>query len=192
MAAMWRLGGAVLCGLGLAGPAAATGGHPGHPVVGFPVAPVYHYPVWPTPFACPTVQPALSPLLPVLPTIPQARPTPAPPSAPAAPPAKAKMPPAATTAPTERRAPVISESRFNGRSPAPAAEGDRCRVGFWNLSGRDVTVTIDGTPRPLPKDRAITVDVGRAFRWQVDGQAAQSERVPDAQASHEIVIRSAS
>ena len=60
---------------------------------------------------------------------------------------------------------------------------------FWNISGRDVKLTINGKTHLVPRDRSLTVSVGREFTWQVDGQALQEERVPQEKASHEVVLR---
>lgn len=91
-----------------------------------------------------------------------------------------------------KRAPVIIESRsFGGaflpQGPAPSA--GRCRVGFWNVTGRDVTLTVNGQARTLSKDRALTVELDRTFGWQIDSGAAHAERVPDEQTSFEVIIR---
>jgi hypothetical protein len=63
------------------------------------------------------------------------------------------------------------------------------RVGFWNITGRDVTLSIDGRTRNLAKDRAITVDVERSFTWQVNDGALHTERVPTEQNTFEVIIR---
>ena len=91
-----------------------------------------------------------------------------------------------------KRAPVIIESRSFGGAFLPQGPGPsagRCRVGFWNVTGRDVTLTVNGQARPLSKDRALTVELDRTFGWQVDGGAAHAERVPDEQTSFEVIIR---
>lgn len=69
------------------------------------------------------------------------------------------------------------------------ASSDVLKVGFWNFSGRDVTLTVDGKARTLPKDRALTLQLPRAFSWQIDGLPAHTERVPEGAASHEVVVR---
>jgi hypothetical protein len=89
----------------------------------------------------------------------------------------------------EKRAPRVTESRQPGlQAPRPATEA-RCQVGFWNLSAHDVTLTVDGRPRMLPKDRAITLELPYRFVWQVDQRPAQTEQIPVGQTAHEVVIR---
>lgn len=106
-------------------------------------------------------------------------PTPAPPSQTIEPPPiTPKMPPV-----KELNAPIIGTQTSASLAP------DRCRVGFWNLSGRDVTLTIDGKSWTLQRNRAVTVDLGREFSWQVDQQSRRVERVPAALNAHEVVIR---
>jgi hypothetical protein len=146
------------------------------------VVPYYYCP--PTP-ATPTVIP-----------VPDARPgyanpVPAPPSSTGEPPLqKGIMPPAKTS--NEARMPVIVTSHAQsgllsaGATPIPK---DRCRVGFWNLSGRDVTLVIGGQTISLAKDRAVTMDLERQFAWQVEGRPQHVERVGEGQATHEVVIR---
>jgi hypothetical protein len=64
-----------------------------------------------------------------------------------------------------------------------------CRVGFWNISGRDVSLTVSGKAVVVPANRNVTLTVSREFSWQVDGQTTQQERVAEDKAAHEIVIR---
>lgn len=79
--------------------------------------------------------------------------------------------------------PVATEAA----STAPAK--DKCRVGFWNVSGRAVTLTISGRVYSLPRNKSLTLELNREFLWNIDGRATQIERVADAEATHEIVIR---
>jgi len=90
-----------------------------------------------------------------------------------------------------KRAPTISESRsYGGVSQAKAdVPASRCRVGFWNITGGDVTLTVDGQTRTLPKDRAVTVNLPRAFVWHISGREAQSETVPEGQNVFEVILR---
>lgn len=91
-----------------------------------------------------------------------------------------------------KRAPVVTESRSLGGAfpePAPRLPQGMARVGFWNITGRDLTLSIDGRTRTLAKDRAITVDVERSFTWQVDDGALHTERVPTEQNTFEVIIR---
>jgi len=75
--------------------------------------------------------------------------------------------------------------------PAQAAgvAPGRAKVGFWNITGADVTLTIDGQQRKLPKDRALTLELGRTFVWQVEGRGPRLERVPDEQNVFEVILR---
>jgi hypothetical protein len=117
---------------------------------------------------------------------PYAQPFPAPPSQNKEPPLDKKgLPP-----------PKVSESRSFSPSPSEdksimvsgPAKG-ACRVGFWNITGRDVTLTIDGKAVQVPANRNVTLTLGREFSWHVEGQPNQQERVPDDKAAHEIVLR---
>jgi hypothetical protein len=69
-----------------------------------------------------------------------------------------------------------------------SAPADRCRVGFWNLTGRAVTIKVDGKSVTLAKDRDITLDLERQFTWRLDGGPERSVRIDADLATHEIAI----
>jgi hypothetical protein len=118
-------------------------------------------------------------------------PTPAPPS-PLSPTAEPPLQKGPTKAVNDPCLPVIVTSRAFGGSQVPGAAPltkDRCRVGFWNLSGRDVTLVIDGKAWQLFKDRAVTLDLDRHFAWQIQGGTQRVERLPEGLAAHEVLIR---
>jgi hypothetical protein len=133
------------------------------------------------------------PPLPMVIPVPDARsgyaiPTPAPPSSTPEPPLQ-KAPAKAVTDP---RLPVIVVSHALGGSHVAGAAPlpkDCCRVGFWNLSGRDVTLVINGKAWNLSKNRAVTLDLDRQFAWQIQGGTQHVERVPQGQSAHEVLIR---
>src|SRR5262245_6787934 len=122
-----------------------------------------------------------------------AEPVPAPPSPSPAPLSPTPVPrlPTTTEPPTsQKRAPTVFEARSGART-AQAAEvsQDRCKVGFWNVTGQDVTLTIDGKSRMLAKDRAVTVNIGREFTWQITGREPRQERVPQETKVFEVILR---
>ena len=141
--------------------------------------PYYYCPPTPTVIPVPDARPGY------------ANPVPAPPSTTGEPPLqKGVMPPAKTL--NDPRMPVIVTSHAQSGALSAAASPipkDRCRVGFWNLSGRDVTLVIDGKAMSLAKDRAVTLDLERQFAWQVSGRSQHVERVGEGQETHEVVIR---
>jgi hypothetical protein len=139
------------------------------------VAPSY----WAMPYYC-VPSPMIVPV-PDAARVPQARPTPAPPS-------QSAEPPINQGAANAFKAPVIITTHSQTNSPAPLLK-DRCRVGFWNLTGRDVTLTVDGKTWTLPRDRATTLDLDRQFTWQTAEQSQRNVIVPDGQATFEVVIR---
>jgi hypothetical protein len=79
--------------------------------------------------------------------------------------------------------PIINSTRSLGGAR------DRCSVGFWNLTGRDVTLSIDGKSFALAKNRKITMTLEHQFSWQADNGAQQLERVPESQTTFEVVVR---
>lgn len=120
--------------------------------------------------------------VPDAPRVPNARPTPAPPS-------QSPEPPMNKAVSNEFKAPIIVTTHSQGDSPAPPLRKDRCRVGFWNLTGRDVTLTVDGKAWTLQRDRATTVELDRQFTWQSDNQSQRNVIVPEGQSTFEVVIR---
>lgn len=96
---------------------------------------------------------------------------------------------AQTPAPTGEP-PMGAEPRLPkiiARSPETAK--GRVRVGFWNLSGRDVSLTIEGKAWNLSKNQVLTFDMDRQFTWQAAGKTAQIQRVPEGQSAFEVLIR---
>jgi len=149
---------------------------------------------------CPSPAPAFlpSPTPPPRATEIYARPTPAPPStapATAAPPLAVPEAPRTPAPPSPRRTSDVRESQsyydtYAGTPPDPAKPaGDRCTVGFWNLSSRDLTIKINGQAHSLPRGKSLQVDVGRLFVWGVDGRELQQESIAQGESAIEVVIR---
>jgi hypothetical protein len=114
-----------------------------------------------------------------------AQPTPAPPSqTKEPPPGKKDLPPPKVT---ESRSFSIGVDKAGTTTEVVAKA--TCRVGFWNISGRDVALNINGQTHVVPANRNVTVMLNREFSWHVEGQQAQQERLPDDKTAHEIVIR---
>ena len=89
-----------------------------------------------------------------------------------------------------QKGPTVTESRSTSRDIADGRPGpDHCKVGFWNLTGRDITLRVEGQPRVLAKNRAVTLDLARSFSWQVDQEQATTEQVPAEQRFHEVILR---
>jgi len=155
-----------------------------------PVAPVYSsvaIPSVPIPSATiPSVAIPVPPLGPVW-----AQPRPAPPSGPSS--GSSAEPPLGKP---DARAPKITESRYAGtgaatpQTPAPVGK-TALRVGFWNVTGRDVTLVIEGKTHRLPRDRALTIEVPHSFTWTMDGATQRTEELPSDQTRHEIILRPA-
>jgi hypothetical protein len=195
----WRhLGAALVVATLVPHPAGATGLYPAGPVVVIRI-PAYYYapPCYTLPLVhSPTyVYPlTVAPAVPL--AVPLAVPTPAPPSKPTVEPPvspKLEMPPAVKAmnvpmAPAGgTAAPTVLEARSTNPPGGPAK--DRCRVGFWNLSGKDVSLVVDGKSHAVARDRAVTLELPRTFVWRINQQAPNTERVADDQATFEVVIR---
>jgi hypothetical protein len=152
----------------------------------------YYYPVpvvWvpaqvvmyaPPPDVCPPIVP---------PTSIYAQPVPAPPSGSPVLPGKVEPP--------MPKIPDVSESRSAGSSyfdayPAAARDGVASgppSVRVWNLSGRELTVRVDGQTRTVRHGQNVRLTVPRQFVWQVVGREPQSQRILDAESALEIIVR---
>jgi hypothetical protein len=91
--------------------------------------------------------------------------------------------------------PAVDESRSSYRAaaalkdpPNPPA-GGKARVGFWNLTGRDVVLRVDGQTYAIGAGQNLKLELGRTFVWKVDQYEAQVEQMPAAAPSMELVIR---
>jgi hypothetical protein len=140
---------------------------------GFYVAPVYLDVPCPVPLV--RVVPAYSPY---------AVPTAAPPSTSPLP--QTQEPPVKQDA---RHAPKVTESHSLSGTAGAASPSGRCRVGFWNVSGRDLTLIIDGRSRRLAQNQNLTLQLGRQFTWQVDQRSPQQADIPAGKRTLEIIIR---
>jgi hypothetical protein len=162
------------------------------PVV-VPAYPAYYYPAYTAP-AVPVCPPPTPPVA-AAPSRLYATPAPAPPSGTAEPPL---APGRSSAEPPRPGVNVQSESRkvsaglydtyFVG-SPGGRAAGDRCAVMFWNLSGRDMTLTVDGRTVSLPARQSLRLDLRRDFTWGVLGREPQRQQVPETEGGLEVVIR---
>jgi hypothetical protein len=75
------------------------------------------------------------------------------------------------------------------KQPGAASSGERCTVGFWNLSDRDLSAKINGKTLTVPRGKNTPVDVPREFVWQVEGREPQVERIATGESALTIVIR---
>ncbi|MCS7044884.1 MAG: hypothetical protein NZO58_00870 [Gemmataceae bacterium] len=131
-------------------------------------------PIWvPAPYrAVPPPQVEPSPRMPNIAPVPKAKPT------------TAEPPSSSLSEPRVKEMRLANSSEIALEVPA-----GRCRVGFWNVTGRDITLTVNGQATPLAKDQALTLYLERNFTWQVPGRPPQVERIADSALSHEVVLR---
>jgi hypothetical protein len=123
-----------------------------------------------------------------------APPTAAPPST-APPPLAEPRKPTTSLSPNREASPALSEARsyYDVYAVSPRVSekraGDRCLVDFWNLTGRELSVLVDGQQHVLSPGKSQPVDVGRRFVWKMDGRDPQAEQVAAGDSAVEIVIR---
>jgi ligand-binding SRPBCC domain-containing protein len=172
-------------GLPLRGRSVAVSYYPAVSVVAYDPMPIW---VVAPLLVCPPL-PAAAPLAPGF-----AVPVPAPPSSVPAP-----VPPTPAPSPGNSGAPSqpkVTESRalyYDAFSVATQGSekpsGESCSVAFWNLTGRDVTLKLDGQAQTLPRGQRLTRSPAREFVWQIDGREPHTQRVPLGEVGLEIVIR---
>jgi len=98
--------------------------------------------------------------------------------------------------PRPRKPPRVTESRYPSsdeasrrRTSSRKPPRDRCRVGFWNVSNRDLTLKVNGRARRLLHGSSVTLRLRRHFVWQISGSTPHEEAVPAEKSTMEIVIR---
>jgi hypothetical protein len=150
--------------------------------------PVAYYPISPAPviYSVPavTVQP-IQRVQPVIAApVPCAVPTAAPPSTSSEPPMSK---PAVGTSTSMR----VGESSYEvlAGPEGMSKVGGRCSVAFWNLTGRTVSLRIDGRDVTLAAGKTTTLDLPMTFAWQIDGREGQATRIPEGKPTAEILIR---
>jgi hypothetical protein len=65
----------------------------------------------------------------------------------------------------------------------------RCRVAFWNLTRRPLTLKLDGQAQVLASGQSLIRELAREFVWQIEGHEPQRQTIPAGEAGLEIVIR---
>jgi len=110
----------------------------------------------------------------------------------AAPPRSTNEPP---QSPAKPQPPKVSESRslysaYSGRRHTSYKIGaSHCRVGYWNVTNRNVSLAVEGQSYFLAPGRGMTLTVPRQFTWQMDRGKLNRESVPSDRPTMEIVIR---
>jgi hypothetical protein len=157
------------------------------PLVEMPIFRVL--PVMPCPIEVPVPAPIFQvPVVPVPAPRALAVPTPAPPSS-------GPIVPTPSGTPPMNRVPAVDESRsFHPPTPAVVETSARpksatARVGFWNVTGREVVLRVDGKTHALGHGKCLKLDLARTFVWKVGDSEAQVEEMPASVPSMEIVIR---
>jgi hypothetical protein len=86
-----------------------------------------------------------------------------------------------------------SPSYYDSYAVAPrrgqTVTGDRCSLNLWNLSNQQLSVKVDGQTKIVARGKNVALEVPREFVWQVEGRAAQTERIAAGEWSLMIVIR---
>jgi hypothetical protein len=72
--------------------------------------------------------------------------------------------------------------------PPPAGPNAKRTVGFFNHTGRDLTLTVEGETVTLPRRHYISAGVSATFTWKLDGDERRTE-IPAAAPGIEVVFR---
>jgi hypothetical protein len=87
----------------------------------------------------------------------------------------------------------LTGSYYDAYAVAPrgptSSVGDRCSVAFWNLTGHELTIKVDGQGHAISAGKSIPLEVGRQFVWKIEGREPQTERIATGESALEIVIR---
>jgi hypothetical protein len=137
-----------------------------------------------------------------------ATPMPAPPSGTIEPPVSVpvKQPPSvkeSTSQPppevkesTNQQPPKVKDSTnkfygsfYSGPPASTVTDTTLCKVGFWNLSNRAITIQVNGEVHVLQVNQSVTLILPRQFVYQLDLEAPQTEAVPPGRTSVDIVLR---
>ncbi|HET6576444.1 MAG TPA: hypothetical protein VFG68_22785 [Fimbriiglobus sp.] len=92
---------------------------------------------------------------------------------------------------TSKASPLTGTARvdiYPVDGPPPASPGAKRKVGFFNHSNRDLTLTVEGESVTLPRRHYVNARVPAAFTWKLDGAERQTE-IPAAAPGVEVVIR---
>jgi hypothetical protein len=87
---------------------------------------------------------------------------------------------------------VIESRSFyptTAKQGASSSATSGAKVGFWNLSARDVTLQVSGKTHYLKAGQSLKLDLPRRFLWKVGDREIQTEEVPNQVPGVEIVIR---
>ncbi|MBM4067538.1 MAG: hypothetical protein FJ271_01130 [Planctomycetes bacterium] len=104
----------------------------------------------------------------------------------AAPPSQSNEPPMAAT----KKGPTITESRSLGGNYASMDDKTGpLRVGFWNISGKDVNLKVNGETHLVPRNRTLNLRLDRSFIWQAGTNDAKQEQIAESQTTHEVILR---
>lgn len=104
-----------------------------------------------------------------------------------APPSQTSEPPAAAST---KKGPTITESRsLGGAYPSTDEKTGVLRVGFWNITGKDVSLKVNGETHVVPRNRTLNLRLDRSFTWQTGAGDPKQEQVADTQTTHEVILR---
>ena len=95
---------------------------------------------------------------------------------------------------TQNKKPQVRDSKEY--DAYPVAHGDktkatdgRCKVNFWNVSGKSLVLQVGGRRLSLASGRSVTLELDRQFAWQIEGRVEHSQSIPQAESELDILIR---
>ncbi len=76
-----------------------------------------------------------------------------------------------------------------GGAAAGTATGTLRKVGFFNHTGRDLDLVIEGKAVKLPKKSYLNAELPVKFTWKADGNEAHATTVPDGAAGVDVLFK---
>ena len=91
---------------------------------------------------------------------------------------------------TQSKRPVINTDRSVGGVPQNAEQWQaKCKVSFWNMTGADIELFVEGKSYRVGKDRAQVLTLDRQFNWRHNNFQDKHEVAADDSNYFEVPIR---
>ena len=90
---------------------------------------------------------------------------------------------------TSKSSPLSGAIKTQVFAAAGTATGTLRKVGFFNHTGRDLDLVIEGKAVKLPKKSYLNAELPVKFTWKADGNEAHATTVPDGAAGVDVLFK---